>query len=36
MKKVHQIFDLIRLENVSEGRHRSAAPANLALNPLFV
>jgi hypothetical protein len=36
MKEVHQIFDLIRLENISEGRHRSATTANLTLDPFFL
>jgi hypothetical protein len=35
MKKVHQVFDLVRLENISEGRHRSATPANLSLDSLI-
>jgi hypothetical protein len=35
MEEVHQILDLVRLENIPEGRHRSATPANLLLDPLF-
>ncbi len=35
MEKVHQIFDFVRLENVSERRHRSAAIVNLMLDFLL-
>jgi hypothetical protein len=35
MEEVHQVFDFIRLENISEGGHRSATPANLLLDPLL-
>jgi hypothetical protein len=35
MEKVHQIFDFVLLENISERRHRSAAIVNLMLNFLL-
>jgi hypothetical protein len=35
MKKVHKIFDFVRLEDVPKSRHRSPATANLMLDPLF-
>ena len=36
MEKVHQGFDLVRLENIAERRHRRAAVTNLKFNFLFV
>jgi hypothetical protein len=35
MEKVHQIFDFVRLENISERRHRCAAIVNLMLDFLL-
>jgi hypothetical protein len=36
VKEVHQIFDLVRLESVSESGHSSATIVNLMLNLLLV
>jgi hypothetical protein len=36
MEEVHQVFNFVRLENISEGRHRSATPANLTLDSFFL
>lgn len=35
MKEVHQIFDLVRLENISESGHGSTAIVNLMFDLLF-
>jgi hypothetical protein len=35
MKEVNEIFDLIGLENISEGGHRGATLVNLMLDSLF-
>jgi hypothetical protein len=35
MKEVHEIFDFVGLENVSEGGHRSATIVNLMLDFLL-
>jgi hypothetical protein len=35
VEKVHQIFDFVRLENISERGHRSAAIVNLVLDLLL-
>jgi hypothetical protein len=35
VKEVHEIFDFIRLENVSEGGHRCTTLVNLMLDFLF-
>jgi len=36
MKEVHEIFDFVGLENISEGRHGGAAIVNLMLDFFFV
>jgi len=36
VKEVDEVFDLIGLENVAEGRHCSAAMFDLMLDPIFV
>ena len=36
MEKVHQVLDFVRLKNITERRHRSAAVMNLMFNFLFV
>jgi hypothetical protein len=36
MKEVHEIFDFVGLENISKGRHGSAAIVNLMLDFFFV
>ena len=35
MKEVNEIFNLVGLENISEGRHRRATLVNLMLDFLF-
>jgi hypothetical protein len=35
VKEVNEIFDLVRLQNVSEGGHRRATLVNLMLDFLF-
>jgi hypothetical protein len=35
VKEVHQIFDLVRLENISESGHSSTAIVDLMFDPLF-
>jgi len=35
VKEVNQIFDLVRLENISKGGHSSATVVNLMFDLLF-